>query len=435
MKVLIPFFIVVLVMGCGDRGTQKTTENVIPDPIKETNSPQAILKDLSQVQLSFEDQRTGSNDAHRILIRRVIHQFDELSSMGTNALPAIEKFFSQKQDLEYRENTAEITTGNWARGQVFLDPIFPPTLRIGLLSTVRHIGKRDIKATSAAERVLLGVLKTTRRAIEVIYIAQALEDLSPEVNKEAYLQVTRNLLSLPILEEGSDVPWLDHQYRAVLFNILLTHKDTRFVDQAKTQLVRTGKQRGPTATTSSSRRSSSPPSEASSANGKEVEVTFIDPTVLGYLTGVLGSKSMPFLRDVYDNADLDDRGRAPIRQIAAGYMGISADADIIINSRIAESFKILVIEIADAKKQKGNRDRALNTIRYYLTRLGEGRNVPVETLQARQRFLSSLRTQTADKEVLGWMDNTQQRLNDMSDPEKAKKLASRFHPRRTPSRR
>jgi hypothetical protein len=413
MKVLIIIFIGFLVVGCGVTELKNTTENVIPDPIKETNSPQSILKNLSQVQLSFEDQRSGSNDAHRIQIRRVIHHFEELSSMGTNALPVIEKFFSHKMDFEYRENAAEIASGNWSQGRIYLDPIFPPTLRIGLLNTVRHIGKRDVKATAAAERVLLDVLKTTRRAIEVIYIAQALEDLSPEVNKEAYLQVTRNLLSLPILEEGSDVPWLDRQYRAMLFNILLTHKDTRFVDQAKTQLVHTAKQRG--------------------TDGVEIEVKFIDRSVLGYLKGVLGSRSMSFLRDVYDNAGLDDRGRAHIRSVAADYMGISVDADIIVNSRIVPAFQALAIEVADAKKQKENRDRALSTIRYYLTRLGEGRNVPVETLQARQRFLSSLRTQTADKEVLGWMDNTQQRLNDMSDPEKAKKLDSRFDPR--PSRR
>ena len=184
---------------------------------------------------------------------------------------------------------------------------------------------------------------------------------------------------------------------------------------AKTQLVRTDKQR--------------------QRDGKEIEVTYIDRSVLGYLNGVLGSKSMPILRNVYDNAELDDRNRSSIRQIAASYMGTSADADIIINSRMAEGFKMLVTEGVDVKKQKENRDRGLGNISYYLSRLGEGRNVPVETLQARQRFLSSLRIQTADKEVLVWMDRTQQRLNDMSDPEKAKKSGIRFNPRRTPSRR
>lgn len=335
--------------------------------------------------------------------------------MGTDALPAIEYFLSQNLDLEYKENTSEIVSGNWSEGRIYPDPIFPPSLRIGLLNTVRHIGKRDAAAISAAEHALLGVLNKTRRAIEVAYIAQALEDLSPEVHKETYLLATRDLLSLPILEEGREVSFLDRQNRGMLFNILRQHKDTRFVDQAKTQLVRTGKQR--------------------QRDGKEIEVTYIDRSVLGYLTGVLGSKSMPILRDVYDNAELDDRNRSSIRQIAAGYMGTNADADIIVNSRMAESFQMLVTEGADAKKQKENRDRGLSNVRYYLGKLGEGRNVTVETIQSRQQYLSTLRVQTQDKEVLVWMDRVNQRLKDMSDPEKAKKLDRSFDPRRAPRKR
>ena len=261
----------------------------------------------------------------------------------------------------------------------------------------------------------MSVLNKTRRGIEVAYIAQALEDISPEVNKEAYLLSTRKLLSLPILEEGRDVSWLDRQNRGMLFNILRQHKDTRFVDQAKTQLVRTGKQRG--------------------RDGKEVEVTYIDRTVLGYLTSVLGSKSMPILRDIYDHPDLDNSNRSRIRVAAAEYMGISADADIIINSRMAESFEMLVTEGADAKKQKENRDRGLSNIKYYLGKLGEGRSVPPETIQSRQQYLSTLRAQTQDKEVLVWMDRVNQRLKDMSDPEKAKKLDRSFDPRRAPRKR
>jgi hypothetical protein len=43
--------------------------------------------------------------------------------------------------------------------------------------------------------------------------------------------------------------------------------------------------------------------------------------------------------------------------------------------------------------------------------------------------------QTQDKEVLVWMDRVDQRLIDMSDPEKAKKLDGRFDPRRAPRKR
>ena len=396
------------------RKPQVLVEQVVV-PGEATGSPQEILDYLKEIDMSNTDRRTGNTDAHRIQVRQVIRQFEALTAMGKDSLPAIEYFLSQNLDLEYKENTSEIVSGNWSEGRIYPDPIFPPSLRIGLLNTVRHIGKRDAAAISAAEHALLGVLNKTRRAIEVAYIAQALENLSPEVHKETYLLATRDLLSLPILEEGREVSFLDRQNRGMLFNILRQHKDTRFVDQAKTQLVRTGKQR--------------------QRDGTEIEATYIDRSVLGYLTGVLGSKSMPILRDVYDNAELDDRNRSSIRQIAAGYMGTNADADIIVNSRMAESFQMLFTEGADAKKQKENRDRGLSNVRYYLGKLGEGRNVTVETIQSRQQYLATLRVQTQDKEVLVWMDRVNQRLNDMGDPEKAKKLDGRFDPRRAPQKR
>lgn len=381
-------------------------------PGAATGSAREVLDYLKQIDLSNEDRRSNNTDAHRIQVRQVIRQFEELTSMGTHALPAIENFLNQNVDLEYRENTSEIISGNWSEGRIYPDPIFPPSLRIGLLNTVRHIGKRDVDAITAAEHALLGVLKKTRRAIEVAYIAQSLENLSPEVHKETYLLATRDLLSLPILDEGREVSFLDRQNRGMLFNILRQHKDTRFVDQAKTQLVRTGKQR--------------------QRDGKEIEVTYIDRSVLGYLTGVLGSKSMPILRDVYDHPDLDDRNRSSIRQIAANYMGVSADANIIVNKRMTESFQLLA---ATGDKARDERSQGLRNVQYYLGRLGEGRNVPAKTLQARKQYLSTLRVQTQDKEVLVWMDRVDQRLIDMSDPEKAKKLDGRFDPRRAPRKR
>ena len=67
--------------------------------------------------------------------------------------------------------------------------------------------------------------------------------------------------------------------------------------------------------------------------------------------------------------------------------------------------------------------------------MGEGKNVPIETIQSRQQYLSTLRVQTQDKEVLAWMDNVDRRLVTMSDPEKAKKLDSRFDSRRKPDQK
>ena len=113
-------------------------------------------------------------------------------------------------------------------------------------------------------------------------------------------------------------------------------------------------------------------------------------------------------------------------------MGISEDANIIVNNRMNEGFQLLAT-VGD--KQKENRGRGLGTISYYLSKMGEGKNVPIETIQSRQQYLSTLRVQTQDKEVLAWMDNVDRRLKDMSDPEKAKKMDSRFDSRRSPDQR
>ena len=168
-------------------------------------------------------------------------------------------------------------------------------------------------------------------------------------------------------------------------------------------------------------------------DGQEVEVgyTGIDRSVLSYLTGVLGKDAMPIIRDIYETPDLGDRNRSTLRQVAANYMGVSEDASIIVNSRMNEGFAQLA-SLDDKKMEKENRERGLRTIGYYLGKLGEGKNVAPETLMARQNYLSSLRAQTQDKEVLAWMDNTQKQLQAMGDPEKAKNMSGRFDARRSP---
>ena len=274
------------------------------------------------------------------------------------------------------------------------------------MNTVRHIGKRNSEALPNAEQVFLQVLGNTGRSIEVMYITRALEDLAPGVHKDSYLMAAQDLLMAPIAEETRETPAMDRQHRYRLFEILIRNKDETFVQEAQKQLLveRTRRQR---------------------VDGKEVEVTVteIDRSVLNYLSGVLGARSMPILSNIYDSPELDDRQRSSIRQVAARYMGVNEDANTIVNNRIDESFQLLA---TTGDKQKENRGRGISNIRYYLGRLGEGRNIPVETLQQRQQFLTNLRAKTNDKEVLAMADKVDKRLKDMSDPEKAKKLDSRF---------
>lgn len=381
-------------------------------PGASTDSPEEILQYLRTVNLTNVDQRSGNTDEHRIQVRQVIRQFEELTAMGGKALPAIKAFFTEGLDKELRENTNEIVSGNWSRGQVYLDPIFPPSLRMGLLNTVRHIGKREGAYLGEAEKVLLSVLETTGRFLEVAYIAQALDDLAKDKHKDAYLKAARELLAGPIVDPTNETPVMDRQNRWLLFDLLRRNKDLQFVDEAKKQLLReiTRKNR----------------------EGQEEQVMIIDRSVQHYLTGVLGAKVMPIVAEMYDNPDASDSVRSQLRQIAAGYMGVSEEANVIVNRRVTEAFTMIANQ-GETKEQQEQRRRGLETARYYLRRLADGREVPAETLMERQKFLASLRVQTQDKELLTWMDRTQQRLVDMSDPEKAKRLRG-FDPRYDPNR-
>ena len=391
-----------------------------------TESPEAILDYLSKLPMGDRNDRGGDTDEHRVLIRQVIRQFEELTSMGSDALPAIDRFLDQGLDLVLWENTSQITTRNWERGEVFLDPIFPPSLRIGLFNSVRHIGKRSGADLQECERIILKVLGTTGRSLEISYLALVLDDLSKDQHTDAYLQAAHELLidfydkrpksanGLLMSLDEREVSYLDRQNKWLLWNMLRNKKDATFMDQAKKELLyeynRTEKK-----------------------DGQEIEVgyTGIDRSVLSYLTGVLGKDAMPIIRDIYETPDLGDRNRSTLRQIAANYMGVSEDASIMVNSRMNEGFALLA-SLDDKKKEKENRDRGLRTVGYYLGKLGEGKNVAPETLMARQNYLSSLRAQTQDKEVLAWMDNTQKQLQAMGDPEKAKNMSGRFDARRSP---
>ena len=391
----------------------QTVNNIVGDVHSGSlGAPKRIIAYLTELETNPPADRSKNADAHRIQVREVIRQFEELTLMGAIALPAIREFLAQGIDREFKENTDEIVSGNWSSGRTYHDPIFPPSLRIGLLNTVRHIGKRNSEALPNAEQVFLQVLGNTGRSIEVMYITRALEDLAPGVHKDSYLMAAQDLLMAPIAEETRETPAMDRQHRYRLFEILIRNKDETFVEEAQKQLLveRTRRQR---------------------VDGKEVEVTVteIDRSVLNYLSGVLGARSMPILSNIYDSPELDDRQRSSIRQVAARYMGVNEDANTIVNNRIDESFQLLA---TTGDKQKENRGRGLGTISYYLTKMGEGKNVPIETIQARQQYLSTLRVQTQDKEVLALMDNVDRRLVAMSDPEKAKKLDSRFDSRRRP---
>ena len=89
--------------------TIKHTEVIVPGA--STSSPEEVLAYLSKLELT--DSRGRDSDEHRVLIRQVIRQFEEITSMGPEALSAIERFLDEGYDMVLYENTSQITTRNW----------------------------------------------------------------------------------------------------------------------------------------------------------------------------------------------------------------------------------------------------------------------------------------------------------------------------------
>ena len=66
--------------------------------------------------------------------------------------------------------------------------------------------------------------------------------------------------------------------------------------------------------------------------------------------------------------------------------------------------------------------RGNELVNYYLQSLTSSRNADESNINSRRKFLASLRGSTEDTKVQAKMDKVDQRLQDMLDPEKRKKL-------------
>ena len=89
--------------------------------------------------------------------RRAVHYFESLVDLGETSLPPIEEFLAASQDLEFnlppeprpeprnedearRRKYREGEAGRYFRPFPKPDNSFPPTLRLGLLETIAHLG-------------------------------------------------------------------------------------------------------------------------------------------------------------------------------------------------------------------------------------------------------------------------------------------------------
>ena len=315
--------------------------------------PKDIINKLTELQI--DDERTP---------RRAVYHLERLVDLADAALPAISAFMAKDEDKAFttqsiapkkptpdkggkggKGRAGSGRSWNYFRPYPAVQTALPETLRLGLLETITNIG------TPAAEALLLEVLDTTGRGVEVAYLELALQKISPDQHIQQILAVTRELLAIAPDANTEAAFAVDRQARGHLYAILVKYKDLVFVPTAQKLLVR--------------------------------EDGTLDGHVLGYLRRVLGADAIPILQTaINDNRITDDVARYAVRDAVLHYIGQSAEADALLLQTVRDGLA----------KQEENGRLNWGTMKLPLQALyrdlGEQ---STDSLRARQRLVQQIR--------------------------------------------
>lgn len=315
-------------------------------------SPRAIIDNL--INLDPATDRTE---------KRAVFFFESLVDHGDTALPAIRNFMvnDPPQDKVFAQAAQGKKPGNPGRGEgkskaagnawpyfrALPKPdfdAFPSTLRVGFLEVTANIG------TEQAEALLVDVLKSTGRGVEVAYLEMALQKMAPGIHLELILQTTRELLAeLPVELEDANFG-VDQQARGYLFGVLVRHKDMRFVNNAKALLVR--------------------------PDGS------LDGLALSYLRQVLGADAVAILESVANDDRITDQvALYAVRDAVLHYIGQSPEAD-----------QLFLRVVKEGLEQQEGENFNWGQMKLPMTALFRGLNdAPLEVVRSRQALFNRAR--------------------------------------------
>ncbi len=227
-------------------------------------SPAELLQRLAQV------RPAGAEKAHQM--RDVVYYLEALERVGEPAVPVIRTFLQRFEDVAYdadamepeesseaetqpprpngrperpadganeREQTrrqqweqvARALNGRAARRSLpRMNYDLPPTLRIGLMDSLKDIGGEP------AELTLVEVVQQSGRAFEIAYASKQLKALSGDRWREPALATAYELLQNPS-ESGSKAR-VDRRSEDYLYVVLDLFGDTAFAETAGRRLVR-----------------------------------------------------------------------------------------------------------------------------------------------------------------------------------------------------
>ena len=385
----------------------ETKVEVPGETIDNRMPPQEIIDQL--ISLEPQNERTD---------RRAVYLFESLIEHGVDALPPIRKFLESNQDFTFRDRiktektvikgaskgkdnkNANVKSSKpdkdgekkigksadkekkqkrdgavWAYFRPYpkLDKKFPPTLRVGLFDATAQIGSQS------AIEILLEVLETTGRGVEVAYLEEYLQRVAQDKYVKEILSATRELLaSLP---ENTDENALeiDRNAKAFLYAILVKYKDLEFVDTAKGLLVR--------------------------SDGS------VDGDALAYLRKVLGADAIPIIQTaVNDGRITDDIASYALRDAMLHYIGQNAAADQLLLQTVEEGLN----------RQKEGERFNWGMMKLPTTALFRNlENTSDEAIAARQRLLSQMRQQSTHPEFAGGLDRMENKFNSVLEERRA----------------
>jgi hypothetical protein len=277
-------------------------------------SPQDILNDLLSIKL-------GSGSGRNTALRMIVYKLEMLAQRGKASVPAIRSFLSRNVDLEYGEQSNATTNqtdvvgstnqnnnnggfagGPGGRGGRFrriqnlqTDWVVPPSLRLGLVGTLKEIGGAE------GEKALAEMLSITARGVEIAYLARVLEEIAPGKYRDAAIAAAKELLMNPPAIDNPNR--LDDLSRSYLFGVLEFFHDTSFSVNAQQMLV------GP--------------------DGR------LDMDAMSYLTGVLKDQSVSALYQAYENPNLTNRfDKMSVGREVMNYVGQNSQANALFSETL-----------------------------------------------------------------------------------------------------
>lgn len=269
-----------------------------PEAAAAGQTPEQILDYLKSVRIGTGSKRVPA-------IRQVIHQLESLSDLREQAVPAIGQFLARFEDVDYGfesapataettsttapvDNQADRGTASMNRNRARFDFVFPPSLRIGLVDVLKSIGG------TAAESVLAEMLSTSGRAVEVAYVARALQEIAPDKYREAALAAVKDLLANPV--SVSQPTRLDENAKSYLYSVMAMYNDPAFSTVAQALLI--------------------------TDDGR------LDRNALNYLTGTMKEDAVPALYQAYKDPRMTNMWeKASIAGQVINYAGSNPQAD------------------------------------------------------------------------------------------------------------